>query len=148
MATTSNKRWISFGFKALAILAIFLLIWLGGVAWDYFDPNSPANFAMQVQLKMFGSAMYEYHSHTGRWPTKVEDLSQTSLPAQSRVWRQTADAIVLLWPQNLKPASKDNSDVLLAYWKGGLFNRLERVWVCWGDLRVERLNSKALYANR
>jgi hypothetical protein len=136
---------MSLGFKVLALVAILLLIWFARVAWDYFDRDSPANLAMQVQLKMFGSAMYEYHAHTGRWPTKLDDLSQTSLPGRSHVWRQTADAIVVLWPQNLKPAPKDNPDVLLAYWKGGLFNSFGRVWVCWGDLRVQRLNTKEVF---
>jgi len=83
--------------------------------------------------------MYEYHAMTGRWPTKVEDLSHTSLPAHSYVWRQTANSIVFLWPQNLDPEAKNNRDVALAYWKGGLFNSLGRVWVCWGDLRTEHI---------
>jgi len=63
---------------------------------------------------------------TGRWPTKVEDLSHTSLPAHSYVWRQTANSIVFLWPQNLDPEAQNNRDVALAYWKGGLFNSFGR----------------------
>jgi hypothetical protein len=50
--------------KALAVLGILVVFWVGRFAYDYFDANSPANLAMQVQLKMFGAAMYEYHSHT------------------------------------------------------------------------------------
>jgi hypothetical protein len=126
------------------IFVALLLLWLARFAWDYFDPNSPANLAMQVQLKMFGTAMYEYHSRTGRWPTKLDDLAQTSIPARSPVWRQTANTIVFLWPQNLKPDPKRNSDVLLAYWSSGLFNRLGSVWVCWGDLRTARLRKSHL----
>ena len=99
---------------------------------------------MQVQLKVFGSAMYEYHSQTGRWPTKLDDLADTSLPTQSRVWRQTANAIVFLWPQDLKPDPKENSQVLLAYWRGGVFNRFGRVWACWGDLRTERIRKSQI----
>ncbi len=128
----------------LAIAALLLLLWCGHVAWDYFDPNSPANLAMQIQLKMFGSAIYEFHSHTGHWPTKVEDLSATSLPAQSYVWRKTANSIVFLWPQNLDSDPKNNSDVLLAYWKGGLFNRFGSVWVCRGDLSTRRVKKSKI----
>ena len=131
--------------KALAVLGILVVFWVGRFAYDYFDANSPANLAMQVQLKMFGAAMYEYHSHTGRWPTSVDDLAQTSLPGQSRVWRQTANTIVFLWPQNLKPEPKYNAHVLLAYWGGGLFNKFGRVWVCWGDLRAERVGESQIH---
>jgi hypothetical protein len=130
--------------KASAVLGILVVFWVGRFAYDYFDANSPANLAMQVQLKMFGTAMYEYHSHTGRWPTSVDDLAQTSLPAPSRVWRQTANTIVFLWPQNLKPEPKDNTHVLLAYDKGGIYNKLGRVWVCWGDLRAEHMRESDL----
>lgn len=101
---------------------------------------------MQVQLKLFGAAIYEYHSQTGRWPSSVDDLAHTSLPERSHVWRQTAKAIVFLWPQDLKPNPKDNSKVLLAYWKVGLYNKLGSVWACWGDLRTERLSVSALPA--
>lgn len=37
----------------------------------YYDTNITANTATQVQLKMFGTAMYEYHSHTGRCRRKL-----------------------------------------------------------------------------
>jgi hypothetical protein len=132
--------------KAALVGCILVAFWLASTSWDYFDPNSPANLSMQVQLKLFGTAMYEYHFQTGRWPTKVDDLTQTSLPAQSRVWRQTANTIVFLWPQDLKPDPKDNANVLLAYWNGGLFNEFGRVWVCWGDLRAERIKESELNA--
>jgi hypothetical protein len=99
---------------------------------------------MRYQWKLFGSAMYEYHSATGRWPARLDDLAQTSLPQQSRLWRQSAQPIVFLWPQNLKPDPKDNANVLLAYHAGGLFNKLGRVWVCWGDLRTEHLRESDL----
>ncbi len=64
----------------ILVLSALVLLWFGRFARDYFDPNSPANLSMQVQLKMFGTAFYEYHSHTGLWPTKIDDLAQTSLP--------------------------------------------------------------------
>lgn len=60
-------------------------------------------------------------------------------PRRSQVWRQTSGSIVFLWPRVLKADPKDNADVLLAYDKGGLYNKLGRMWVCWGDLRTERM---------
>jgi hypothetical protein len=125
MATDAPKARPRILTRAVVILGIGFLLWAARFAYDYFDPNSPANLAMQVQLKMFGTAMYEYHTRTGHWPTSLDDLAQTSLPAQSRVWRQTANTIVFLWPQTLTPEPKDNAQVLLVYWKGGLF---KQVW--------------------
>jgi hypothetical protein len=134
------------GLKIAVVVALVALLWLGRLALDYFDANSPAHLSMQVQLKLFGEAMYEFHANTGRWPNNLEDLAKTSLPAKSYVWRQTANAIVFLWPQNLKPDQNDNANVLLAYWHGGWFNRLGRVWVCWGDLRTEHMPERELRA--
>jgi hypothetical protein len=130
--------------KAVLALGSLVLLWFAQIAWDYFDLNSPANLAMLVQLKLFGAAMYEYQSHAGRWPTKIDDLAQTSLPAQSNVWRQTANTTVFLWPQGLKPEPKDNANVLLAYWRGGLYKEFGRVWACWGDVRIKRIKRSQL----
>ena len=132
--------------KLLLGIGAAVLFWLGGWVYDYFDPTSIAHVSMQYQLKLFGSAIYEYHSSTGHWPKSLDDLARTSLPVKSRLWRESAQPIVFLWPQNLKPDPKDNANVLLAYHAGGLFNRLGRVWVCWGDLRTEHLPESHLRA--
>ena len=139
-------RQISFKWKLLAGVCLVLLAWLARFTWDYFDYGSVAHQAMQVQLKLFGAAMYEYHSATGRWPASLDDFERTSLPQHSYVWRQTASTLVLLWPKDLKPDPKDNARVLLAYDGGGLFNKLGRVWVCWGDLRTEHMRERDLRA--
>jgi len=132
--------------KLLAAVAVVLLVWSAKFTWDYFDYSSVPHQAMQVQLKLFGAAMYEYHSATGRWPASLDDLERTSLPQRSYVWRQTASTFVFLWPKELKPDPNDNAEVLLAYVGGGLFNELGRVWVCWGDLRTEHMPERDLRA--
>jgi len=48
---------------------------LAGLVWDYFDPHSIAHQSMQFDLKLYGSAMYEYHSATGRWPASLDGSS-------------------------------------------------------------------------
>ena len=126
----------SFGLKLLAAVAVLLLVWFGHFTWDYFDYSSVPHQAMQVQLKLFGAAMYEYHSSTGRWPASLDDLERTSLPQRSYVWRQTASTFVFLWPKQLQPDPRDNARVLLVYDDSDLFNKLGRVRVCWGDLRT------------
>lgn len=84
--------------KLLAAVAVAVLLWCARAGWDYFDPGSVSNYAMQFQLRMFGAAMYEFHAANGRWPASLDDLVQTSLPLQSAVWRQTASALVFPWP--------------------------------------------------
>ena len=132
--------------KIAAAIAIILFIWSGKIVWDFFDTTSVPHQTIQLQLKLFGEAMYEFHSTTGRWPAKLDDLQRTSLPARSYVWRQTAETFTLLWPQDLKPDPKDNANVLLAYESGSLMSRLGRIWVCWGDLRSELLRKPDLQA--
>src|SRR5438105_3655803 len=80
--------------KIFIVVGAFLLLWFARFVWDYFDPTIDANQAMQIQLKVFGSAMYEYHAATKRWPTKLDDLAQTSLPKRSYIWQQTATTMV------------------------------------------------------
>src|SRR5438445_5730028 len=147
-STGSNRReeMATVKSKIFIVVGAFVLLWFARFVWDYFDPTSVANQAMQIQLRLFGSAMYEYHTATKRWPTKLDDLAQTSLPKRSYIWQQTATTMVFLWPQDLNPDPKYNADVLLAYDRGGLYNKLGRVWVCWGDLRTERLREHDLRA--
>jgi hypothetical protein len=75
----------SVSFRITAVIAAAVLLWVGRLAWDYFDPNSIAHQAMQIQLKLFGEAIYEFHANTGRWPVNLDDLAKTSLPAKSYV---------------------------------------------------------------
>ena len=131
--------------KILITAAVLMVPWVARAIWHYFDESSIAHQAMQLQLKLFGAAMYEYHSSTGRWPTSLDDLAHTSLPQRSYVWKQTGSTLTFLWPQNLKPDPKENANVLLAYDHAGMFNELGRVWVCWGDLRTEHMLERDLH---
>ena len=121
----------------LAAAAVLFSAWVLGIAWDYFDHSSIPHAAIQSWLKLFGSSIYEYHSKTGQWPHALDDLAQTSLPATMPGWRQTAAPVKILWRDDLNIDPKENADVLLLYYEGGMFSKLGRVWVCWGDLRTE-----------
>ena len=74
----------------------------------------------------------------------MDDLAQTSLPQRSYIWRQTGSTLTFLWPTGLKSDPNQNANVLLAYDNAGLFNKLGRVWVCWGDLRTEYMLKRDL----
>lgn len=129
-----------------AAAGVMIAAWAMGVAWDYFDRGSVAHTAIQAWLKLVGTSIYEYRSKTGNWPQKIDDLEQTSLPAQMRMWQETARPMQILWPKDLKPDPRDNAGVVLIYYGGGLFSRLGRRWVCWGDLRTEYMQDSDLQA--
>jgi hypothetical protein len=92
--------------------------------------------------------VYEYHANTGHWPSQTDDLAKTSLPKKFRYWKQSLDGetIVVVWHKDLKADPKDNAGLILAYHNKGLYARLGRVWVCWGDLRTEYLKIEDLQA--
>lgn len=123
--------------KWLAAGAVAVAAWVFSVTSDYFDRDSIPHIAMRDELKLVGSAIYEYHSKTGNWPEKLDDLQSTSLPLKSPTWRQSASPMRILWRRDWRPEPKDNAGLVLIYYEGGLFSKLGRMWVCWGDLRTE-----------
>ena len=134
------KKWIVVAVvMGLASLVI-------GIVFDYFDRGSIPHQAIQLHLRLVASSIYEFHTNTGRWPERAEDLAATSLPLRSPYWKQMLDQgiIVVVWPKDLKPDPKDNAGRVLTYDHGGLFARLGRVWVCWGDLRTEYVKAEEL----
>jgi hypothetical protein len=101
---------------------------------------------MELHLRLVGSSIYEYHSKTGRWPARIQDLAETSLPQRSPYWKQMLEqeTMVVVWRNDLKPDRSENAAAVLAYHNKGLFARLGRVWVCWGDLRTEYVKDAVL----
>jgi hypothetical protein len=131
---------VLFGFTVL--MAIVL------AAWQYFNGSDIAHQSIQLWLKIYGGGIYEYHAKTGQWPSRIDDLAKTSLPAISRYWKESLDTqtFVIVWHKNLKTDPKDNATVILAYHKKGLYSQLGRTWVCWGDLRTDYLKTEDLRA--
>jgi hypothetical protein len=130
----------------VAVIGLGLAALIIGLVFDYFDRGSIPHQAIQLHLRLVVSSIYEFHTNTGRWPERAEDLAATSLPLRSTYWKQMLDQgiIVVVWPKDLKPDPKENADVVLTYDNGGLFARLGRVWVCWGDLRTEYVKAEEL----
>jgi hypothetical protein len=117
-------------------LLLAIAAWGFGFVRDYFDRDSPAHLSMQYTLKVYGQAIYEHHDKTGQWPQRAEDLAGTSLVQVLPHWRETASLIVLVPHADLKSDPRQNASVIIAFYRGGLFSKLGRVWVCWGDLRT------------
>lgn len=122
------------------ILAAFgIVALLIKIAWDYFSYHSVPHEAIRLHLRLTASSIYEFHNATGRWPTAADDLASTSLAQISPYWKSLIESgtVAIVWRSDLKPDPKDNAALVLTYNNAGLFSKLGRVWVCWGDLRTE-----------
>ena len=117
-----RRRWI-----ILASAGLFLLALL----YNFFGPGSITEIArksVRYQLKLIGGSIYEFHRKTGRWPTRAEDLEETSLPARSPYWKAAINnrSVVIVWHNDLKLKPTDNAHVILAYHNRGLIAWLGR----------------------
>jgi hypothetical protein len=111
------------------ILGIALLLALSLLIVRYFDNNDVAHQAIQVWLRLYGDAIYEYCSSTGQCPSQPYDLAKTSLPKRFPYRKPVLDdgTIVIVWHKNLKPDPKDNAGLILAYHNKRLYAQLGRV---------------------
>jgi hypothetical protein len=132
-------------------------VWFAGTACavvvmmsviNYRGINAMATENITAFLRMYAASIYEYRDKTGRWPTRIEDLGETSLPRQTPYWKALVDdeVDVIVWPTNMKPDPKENASVLLAYHNKGLHAELGHSWVVWGDLRTEFITTEELHA--
>jgi len=53
-------------------------------------------------------------------------------------------AVAIVRRADLKPDPKDNAALVMTYNSAGLFPKVGRVWVCWGDLRTEYVKEEEL----
>ena len=130
-------------FAALAVAALVIR-----VAWDYFDRGSIPHESIRLHLQLTASSIYEFHQTAGRWPANIDDLASTSLPLKSPYWRSLIEngSVAVVWRSDLKPDPKDNAALVMTYNNTGLFSKLGRVWICWGDLRTEFVKDEELHA--
>jgi hypothetical protein len=133
-------KWI---FAVVAAIAAVALIFLRE---QFSGVPDVAHEAVRLHLNFTGSSIYEYHATTGKWPTQIDDLEKTPLPARSPYWRSwfVNDAMVIVWHKSLKPDPKDNAAHILVYHSKGLIAERGQSWVCWGDLRTEYIKTKDL----
>ena len=128
------------------VFAGLVVAFLGAIYWHYFSRASIPHEAIQLHLRLTASSIYEFHKATGRWPKVADDLASTSLAQTSPYWRTLIDngSVAVVWDNDLKPDPKDNSSLVMTYNNAGLFSKLRRVWVCWGDLRTEYMKEELL----
>jgi hypothetical protein len=136
---SGTRSWfagIGFAFVALLFVAFA----------NFYSLSDISNHSIRLHLRLLGSGIYEYHAKTGRWPARIEDLAETSLPQHSPYWRVMikSGTNVVVWHDDLRPDPKDNADLILAYHNRGLLASLGYQWVCWGDLRTEYITTRQL----
>jgi hypothetical protein len=94
-------------------------------ASDYLDRDSIPHESIQYALEAFGQAIYEYHQKTGAWPQSSEDLGGAGLG----YWREMAKIIDVVPHNDLKDDPRENAAAVIAYYRGGFFPKMGRVWV-------------------
>src|SRR4051794_7926643 len=99
------------------ILGVALLAALILPVVRYLDHSDVAHQAIQTWLRLYGDAIYEHRSITGKLPSQIDDLAKTSLPKRFPYWKQVLNdgTIVIVWHKRLKPEPKDNAGLILAY---------------------------------
>jgi hypothetical protein len=130
----------------ISVVLLAIGWWVFGLVRDYADPTSIPHEAIRYWIKAYAESYYEFHAKTGRWPTSLDDLGQTTLPVRYPLWRSSPDLQVFLWPQDLKDDPKENASRILVYYRKGLISEMGRKWVCFGDLRTEFVKDKDLEA--
>ena len=103
--------------------------------------------SIKFDLQKIGESIYQAHSRDGAWPTRIPDLNGTAylkMPYRKAALEQNVFSIV--WQTDLNPNPALNRDRILAYSNGGLLARLGFVWVCRGNLRIERVGKQELAA--
>jgi len=130
----------------LTTIGVGAVVVAGMMAINYHGVKVMQDQSDRVYLWLYGSAIYEYHNQTGKWPSKIEDLAGTSLPRQNPDWKIQLDiqADVIVWPKDLRPSPEDNGQRILVYHNKGVDVEVGRIWVCWGDLRTECITPEEL----
>ena len=122
-----------------------VLVVVGVAAAFVFGQVDVATKSIHFDLTKIGQSIYEARSRSGRWPTQIEDLEDTEyLRMPSRKAMLEDEVFVVVWQQDLDPNPLANRHRVLAYDNGSLFSRLGWIWVCRGDLRIERMSARQI----
>jgi len=104
-----------------------------------------ATKSIQFDLRKIGESVYQARSNSGKWPVQIADLEGTEYLRMPHRRTMLEDGVfVLVWQQNLDPNPEANRNRVLAYDDGSMLSRLGMVWICRGDLWIERIGAKQL----
>jgi hypothetical protein len=128
------------------ILSVVAAIAAVAIAFVYAQ-GEIATKSIQFDLRKIGESVYEARSKNGKWPAQIADLEETEyLKTPHRRTMLEEGAFVIVWQQDLDPNPEANRSRVLVYDNSSLLSRFGRVWVCRGDLRIERISTKEMLA--
>ena len=128
------------------ILSVVAAIAAFAIAFVYAQAQI-ATKSIQFDLRKIGESVYEARSKNGKWPAQIADLEETKyLKMPHRRTMLEEGAFVIVWQQDLDPNPDLNRSRVLVYDNSSLLSRFGRVWVCRGDLRIERISTKEMLA--
>jgi len=129
--------------KILSAVAVIVAF---AVAFVYAQVDI-ATKSIQFDLRKIGESVYEAHSKGGKWPAQIADLAETEyLKMPHRRAMLEEKGFVVVWQEDLDPNPAVNANRVLAYDNSSLISRFASVWVCRGDLRVERMSAREMRA--
>ena len=106
-----------------------------------------ATKSIQFDLRKIGESVYEVYSKSGKWPVQIADLEGTEyLKMPHRRTMLEEEVFIVVWQEDLDPNPAVNANRVLAYDNSSLLSRFGTVWVCRGDLRLERMSAKEMRA--
>jgi len=103
--------------------------------------------SIRFELRKIGESIYEVRSKSGQWPAQIADLTASEyLTMPYRRTMLEEGVFVVVWQQDLNLNPEANPNRILAYDNRSLLSRFGTVWVCRGDLRIERVSEKEMLA--
>jgi hypothetical protein len=123
------------------VVSAVLVLAAAAIAFIYAQVEI-ATKSIQFDLRKIGESVYEARSKNGHWPAQIEDLDGTEylkMPHRRTMLEQ--GLFVVVWQQNLEVNPEANRNRVLAYDNNSLLSRFGKVWVCRGDLRIERISA-------
>lgn len=97
--------------------------------------------SVEFDLAAIGRSVYEAQTKTGFWPRRLADLEGTEylrMPHRKAMLEDARYVIVRHDQLDLRPEA--NHDRILAYDNSTFLSRFGRVWVCRGNLRIEKVD--------
>src|SRR5262249_39400381 len=74
-AVSCRMSWWSMRWANIATILVGAVLVVGIVAYNYYDVEWMADVGSHNDMLLIGEGIYEYHAKTGKWPSKLDDLS-------------------------------------------------------------------------
>ena len=97
--------------------------------------------SVEFDLSAIGRSVYEARTKNGVWPRQLADFEGTEYLRMPHRQAMLEDArYVIVRHDDLDVRPEANRDRILAYDNSTVLSRFGRVWVCRGNLRIEKVD--------